>query len=161
VLVPNAVALTPPYVEEIVPGSPAQKAGLRPDDLIVYVDGELVPSIKQYREIVKYARPGSEMILEGQRGSKLQTVRLKAAEHPKAKAPCPTRPACRARAFTFRVRSVPPGACRPGRDAPNAKREAREDSPMSWRRFLALSALLPLAWYAPLAAQQPAAPGDL
>jgi serine protease Do len=87
VLVPNAVAITPPYVEEIIPGSPAAKAGLRPDDLIVYIDGELVPSIKQYREIVRYTRPGTELVLEVQRGSRLTTVRLKVGEQPKLKAP--------------------------------------------------------------------------
>src|SRR5262249_10364889 len=38
VLVPNVVERTPPYVEELVPNSPAVKAGLKPDDLIVYVD---------------------------------------------------------------------------------------------------------------------------
>ena len=86
ILVPNAVSVTPPYVEEVVPGSPAAKAGLRPDDLIVYIDGELVPSIKQYRELVKYARPGTELIFEVQRGMTLKTVRLKVDALPKAPA---------------------------------------------------------------------------
>src|SRR5262249_3571376 len=39
ILVPNVVDRTPPYVEEVIPGSPADQAKLRPDDLIVYVDG--------------------------------------------------------------------------------------------------------------------------
>src|SRR5262249_30191593 len=34
VLVPNVIERTPPYVEEVMPDSPAAKAGLRPDDLI-------------------------------------------------------------------------------------------------------------------------------
>lgn len=85
VLVPNAVAITPPYVDQVVSGSPAHKAGLRPDDLIVYIDGELVPSIKQYREIVKYAAPGAELVLEVQRGNRLETVKLKVADMPKKK----------------------------------------------------------------------------
>jgi serine protease Do len=83
VLVPNAVAVTPPYVEEVVPGSPAAKAGMKPDDLIVYVDGELVPSIRVYREQLRFARPGHELTLEVQRGNKLVTVKLKLAEEPK------------------------------------------------------------------------------
>jgi serine protease Do len=88
ILVPNAVAVTPPYVEDIMPDSPAAKAGLKPDDLIVYVDGELIPSIKMYRELVRYIRPGTEVILEVQRGNKLTTIRLKMGDHPKAaKAP--------------------------------------------------------------------------
>jgi serine protease Do len=87
VLVPNAVSLTPPYVEEILAGSPAAKAGIRPDDLIVYVDGELVPSVRMFRDIVKYARPGNTLRLELQRGSRLVSVELKLAEFPKAKTP--------------------------------------------------------------------------
>jgi len=85
VLVPNAVQATPAYVEEVVPGSPAADSGLRPDDLIVYVEGELVPSIKAFREIVRQTRPGMTLRLEVQRGNRLQTINLKLAEHPKKK----------------------------------------------------------------------------
>jgi S1-C subfamily serine protease len=35
VLVPNVVDRTPPYVEDILPGSPAESAGVKADDLIV------------------------------------------------------------------------------------------------------------------------------
>lgn len=85
VLVPDAVPVTPPYVEEIVPNSPAAKAGLKPDDLIVYINGELVPSIKLFRGIVKYIRPGDTLQLEVQRGTKLHSLRLTMAEQPKGK----------------------------------------------------------------------------
>jgi serine protease Do len=86
VLVANAVGLTPPYVEEVFAGSPAAAAGLRADDLIVYVDGELVPSIKMFRDIMRQVGPGTEVKLEVQRGSKLKSVKLKVAEYPKFKA---------------------------------------------------------------------------
>jgi serine protease Do len=85
VLVPNAVQATPAYVEEVVPGSPAAEAGLRPDDLIVYVEGELVPSIKAFRAIVQQTRPGMTLRLEVQRGNRLQTINLKLTEYPKGK----------------------------------------------------------------------------
>ncbi len=85
VLVPNAVGVTPPYVEEVLPGSPAARAGLRPDDLIVYIDGELVPSIKMFRDLMKGIGPGTEIKLEVQRANKLQSVKLKLSEQPKAK----------------------------------------------------------------------------
>src|SRR5262249_28347555 len=42
VLVPNVSETTPPYVDDVLPGSPAARAGLKVDDLIVYVDGEQV-----------------------------------------------------------------------------------------------------------------------
>jgi serine protease Do len=83
VLVPNAVSATPPYVEEVRPGSPAAEAGLRPDDLIVYVDGELIPHITMFRDYMKQVGPGMEIKLDVQRANKLVSVRLKLAEQPK------------------------------------------------------------------------------
>jgi serine protease Do len=86
VLVPNAVGATPPYVEEVLVGSPAATAGLRPDDLIVYIDGELVPSIKLFRDIMKQVGPGTEVKVDVQRGNKLKSVKLKVTEYPKVRA---------------------------------------------------------------------------
>jgi serine protease Do len=46
VLVPDVMERTPPYVDQVLPGSPAAEAGIRPDDLIVLVGDRLVPSCK-------------------------------------------------------------------------------------------------------------------
>lgn len=86
ILVVNAVATTPPYVEEVLPSSPAAKAGLQPDDLIVYVEGELVQTIKAYREVLRQFAPGTEIRLQVQRGNRLESVKLKLAEPPRQKA---------------------------------------------------------------------------
>ena len=87
ILVPNAVDVTPPYVEEVMPGSPAARpSDLRPDDLILYVDGELVPTIKIYRDIMRQVGPGTDVRFEVQRGSTLESVKLKIADHPRARA---------------------------------------------------------------------------
>jgi serine protease Do len=83
VLVPNVVDRTPPYVDRVDDGSPAQQAGLKPDDLISYVDGEPVPSITLFKEILSRYRPGSEIKLEVRRGEKLTSVSLKLAEPPR------------------------------------------------------------------------------
>jgi serine protease Do len=85
VLVPNVVERTPPYVEELVPNSPAAKAGLRPDDLIVYVDGEQVVSIKEFKEAMDRYEPGAVLKLEVRRGDRLNTLTLKVEEQPKKK----------------------------------------------------------------------------
>jgi serine protease Do len=85
VLVPNTVSVTPPYIEEVVPGSPAAKAKLQPDDLIVYVDGELVLSIKAFRDVVSHTAPGMVMQLEVQRGMQLKTFKLTLEDYPKTK----------------------------------------------------------------------------
>ncbi len=86
VLVPNVVERTPPFVEELQPNSPAAKAGLKPDDLIVYVDGERVVSIRAFREIMDKVPPGTQVKLEVRRGDKLVGVDLK-LETPVVKAP--------------------------------------------------------------------------
>lgn len=87
VLVPNVVDNTPPYVEEVIPNSPAAKAGLRQDDLIVYIDGELVPNIITFRKIVKNYAPGNEMRLDVQRSNRLHSLTLKLTEMPKGSTP--------------------------------------------------------------------------
>jgi len=83
VLVPDVVDRTPPYVEEVVAGSPAAQAGLKADDLVVYFDGELVQSIRIYRDLLKMTGPGTEVTLEIQRDNRLMTVKMKLGEHPK------------------------------------------------------------------------------
>ncbi len=80
ILVPNVVERTPPYVEDVLPGSPAARAGFKPDDLIVYVDGEQVGNIKTFREIVDKAPPGTEFKIEVRRGDKLTTLTVKLEE---------------------------------------------------------------------------------
>jgi serine protease Do len=85
VLVPNVVERTPPYVEEVIPGSPAERAGLRPDDLIAYVDGLPVQDINALNNILAGYVPGTEVKLEVQRGDKLNTVSLKLAKLPEKK----------------------------------------------------------------------------
>ena len=87
VLVPNVVERTPPYVEDVVPGSPADKAGLKPDDLIVYVDGLPIPDIVTLNQVLAGSAPETEVKLEVQRGDKLVTVPLKLAKLPAKKKP--------------------------------------------------------------------------
>ncbi|MCI0380669.1 MAG: S1C family serine protease [Gemmataceae bacterium] len=86
VLVPNVIGATPPYIEEVVPSSPAAQAGLRPDDLIVYVDGEIIPSIKMFRELMRQIGPGAEVRMEVQRANRLHSVKMKLTEQPKVQA---------------------------------------------------------------------------
>jgi len=85
VFVVNAVPTTPPYVEEVIPGSPAATAKLKPDDLIVYVEGELITSIKGFRAFARTKGPEETLKLEVQRGNRLVSVELKLANHPKTK----------------------------------------------------------------------------
>jgi serine protease Do len=84
-LVANVVELTPPYVEEVEAGSPAAKAGLLADDLIVYVDGEQVGSINELLVQFKTLRPEQMVKIEVRRGDKLTTLTMKVGK------PAPTK----------------------------------------------------------------------
>jgi serine protease Do len=85
VLVPNVVERTPPYVEEVQPGSPGDVAKLKPDDLIVYIDGLPVPDINTFNSILETYTPGTDVKVDIQRGDKLLAVTLKLARPPKKK----------------------------------------------------------------------------
>jgi len=83
VLVPNVVERTPPYIEELRPNSPAAKAGFLPDDLIVYVNGEAVVSIKELKDTMDRFDFGEELKFEVRRGDKLTTLKFKVETPPK------------------------------------------------------------------------------
>jgi serine protease Do len=82
IFVPNVVERTPPYVEEVIPGSPAAKAGLKSDDLIVYFNGEQVVSVKNFKELIDPYPLDTELQLEVRRGDRLISVKMK-LEKPK------------------------------------------------------------------------------
>ncbi len=83
IFVPNILERTPAYVEDLVPNSPADKAGLRPDDLVSFIDGEPIISIKALEEYMrKHTRPGQKVALEVRRGESLQTVEVTLGQHP-------------------------------------------------------------------------------
>jgi serine protease Do len=85
VLVADPVDITPPYVEDVEPDSPAAKAGLHSDDLIVYVGGVSVKTIDAYREMMKHYPANQKVQLEVRRGDKLTTIELTLADVPKKK----------------------------------------------------------------------------
>jgi serine protease Do len=93
VFVPNVLERTPAYVEDVIADSPAAKAGIRPDDLISFVDGEPVVSIKAFHEwIRKNTRAGQTVRIEVRRGEALQTIELALGAHAVKPAPPKTAP---------------------------------------------------------------------
>jgi serine protease Do len=93
IFVPNVLERTPAYIEDVVPGSPADKAGLRADDLVSFVDGEPIVSIKAFDEFIKKStRAGTVIRLEIRRGEALQTVELTLGAQPAKPAPLPVPP---------------------------------------------------------------------
>jgi S1-C subfamily serine protease len=53
VLVPDVVSRTPPYVDRVVPKSPAAQAGLRADDLLVMIDTQVTASCRDANELIR------------------------------------------------------------------------------------------------------------
>ena len=94
VFVPNILERTPAYIEDVIPGSPAAKAGLKPDDLISFVDGEPIVSIKAFEAYRKaHTRPGTTIRLEVRRGEALQPMDLTLGAHPPRPTVTPPPPA--------------------------------------------------------------------
>jgi len=81
--VPKVVDRTPPYIEAVEPGSPAHKAGLKPDDLVIYLDGEPVYSTDIFRDLLKRYQPGEKVQIEIRRGDALTAINMELAPLPK------------------------------------------------------------------------------
>ncbi len=71
VLVPDVLSKTPPFVDKVRSGSPAEKAGLRVDDLVLFVNNRIVPSCKSLVEELTYFDRDDEVRLTVQRGQEL------------------------------------------------------------------------------------------
>jgi len=63
VLVPDVVTRTPPYVDRVAPSSPAGRAGVRPDDLVVMIDAQVTSSCRDAAELIgRYERDATVRI---------------------------------------------------------------------------------------------------
>lgn len=87
-LVPDVIERTPPYVENVLPDSPAAKAGLKPDDLIVFIhvpseagspdtEERLVPSCRAFKDLMAALPPGANIKVVVRRGMQLLSFDLK------------------------------------------------------------------------------------
>ncbi len=78
VLVPDVLPRTPPYVDAIRSDTPAARAGLIADDLIVFVDGKLVGSCRALREALTAHHRDDPLQLTISRRGELLEVELQA-----------------------------------------------------------------------------------
>jgi serine protease Do len=85
--VPDVLDRTPPYVETVLANSPAERAGLKPDDLIVFlrvpsvtVAGEMeekvITSCKAFKEAIAPLEPGTAVKVIVRRGGQLLSLDL-------------------------------------------------------------------------------------
>jgi serine protease Do len=85
VMVPDVVYRTPAYVESVVPNSPAAKAGILQEDLIVFVNDELVQSNRVLKRIVAGLEAGDSVHFVVRRKEKLVSLELRVPKHLKQK----------------------------------------------------------------------------
>ena len=78
VLVPDVLSKTPPFVDRVLPDSPAFEAGIRPDDLVLFLNDRVVPSCRGLRDALGLIDRGEEINVLIQRDQELMEFRLRA-----------------------------------------------------------------------------------
>ncbi len=72
-----------PFVRSVVPGSPADRAGVRPDDLIISANGLAITQSRVFEELCDRLHPGDELSLTVKRGDVLVPIQFTLTEPPK------------------------------------------------------------------------------
>lgn len=83
-LIADVLDRTPPYVEDIAPGSPAAQAGLRINDLLIFIrhprqdvpeetDERVIASCKTFKDVVAPLAPGTKINIVVRRDGQLLT----------------------------------------------------------------------------------------
>jgi serine protease Do len=74
VMVPDVLFRTPAFVDSVLPGSPAAKADIRANDLVLFANDELVQSCKMFKEELGRLEAGDTLKLVIRRGNALMPV---------------------------------------------------------------------------------------
>ena len=77
VLVPEVVSRTPPYIDRVIAGSPAARAGLKIDDLVIEINGQMTPSRSEVDRSLEYIDRDSVLNLTIQRGRSFKSFQLR------------------------------------------------------------------------------------
>lgn len=77
VLVPDVLSKTPAYIDRVLPDSPAAKAGLMVDDLIIMVGNQRIDAQNRLRTILQSISQDDALDLMIQRGSEIVPVKLR------------------------------------------------------------------------------------
>ena len=75
-MVPDVLFRTPAFVDEVLPDSLAAKADLRPNDLVLFVNDELIQSCRSFREALGRLESGDLLRLVVRRGNRLVSVEI-------------------------------------------------------------------------------------
>lgn len=67
---------SPAYIDRVAPGSPAAMAGLRADDLVVTIGGQVIRDAGEFRRVVDSLQVGQEILIEVKRKNELIGVKI-------------------------------------------------------------------------------------
>jgi S1-C subfamily serine protease len=70
-------------VVEIVPGSPAERAGLQLKDILKKIDGKQIMGVDDFRETMRGTKPGKTLKLTILRGTETRELSVTLGERPK------------------------------------------------------------------------------
>ena len=94
VLIPDVLERTPPYIDAVRPGYPATAAGLRPDDLLLFINDRITQSCQAVRAELEFINIVDPVKITLLRGQELVELSLKALPTPPVAAgAAPTPPA--------------------------------------------------------------------
>jgi S1-C subfamily serine protease len=76
VMIPDVLPRTPPFVDRILPDTPAQRVGLRPDDLILFLDNRMIQSFKDLSRELSLIDRATRVRITVMRGRELKEFEL-------------------------------------------------------------------------------------
>jgi serine protease Do len=76
VLVPDVLNKTPPFIDRVVPGTPAESSGLLADDLVLFVGDRIATSCKMLADELSYLDRDEVVRLIVQRGPDLIEITI-------------------------------------------------------------------------------------
>ncbi|MDH5186114.1 MAG: DegQ family serine endoprotease [candidate division WOR-3 bacterium] len=79
-------------IRDVAKGTPAEKSGLKPGDVIKKFDGKKITGVEQFRRIVAETEPGTTVTIELIRDSETKSINVKLKEFPEETAATPEEP---------------------------------------------------------------------
>ncbi len=69
-------------IKDVVAGAPADKGGLKADDVVIKLDGKEVKDVQDFVSSVRAHKPGDKITLTVKRGDKEMEIKITAGEAP-------------------------------------------------------------------------------
>lgn len=74
-------------IQHVIPGLPAEKAGLKVGDNVKTIDGRSIPDVARFRLVASSQKPGAKVPIQIERDGKKMTVELVPIKRPASLSP--------------------------------------------------------------------------